>query len=89
MMSHPNEKVFEDICIRDASPGYVLNNFLLVDNETITMAACRVEKHIKECMQRICEGWQRGIKQFYIGKSHINKRSRGKFDPANPPPLGD
>lgn len=79
-----NNVKFDDICKKDAKPGYVLDCYVSLQNRSIASAVNQVYNHITTCMARICQGWDGNLKKFYIGKTHIKRHDKRKFDIENP-----
>ena len=71
---------FDDICDRGAKSYACDNLFDLTKSEGLSTATKALVKHIKKCIRFIEIGQGRKVKQFYIGKTHVHKKKRGKFE---------
>ena len=78
-----NNIKFSNICKKNAKPGYVLDHYKSFHNRSITSAVDEVYNHITTSMEEIRKGWDVELKKFYIGKSHIKKHDKRRFDVSN------
>lgn len=75
---------FDNLCKKDAEPGYALDHAIAIYNETIIEARGNVYCHIKQCIDKLTKESKRVVKPkggLYIGKSHICRRKGVDFDP--------
>ena len=83
-MPRKNETSFESICKRNASAGYVLDQYIVIKRATITEAQLMTSQNIVNHLKKLESGWKAHVKYFYIGKTHISIRKKCTFNPLNP-----
>ena len=82
-MAKGKKRNYIEICKSNTKSGYVLDNAILIVNNSIKTATVQVKAHVVKCIDELEKGRESEVKYFYVGKTYIRGKKHHKFDPGD------